>query len=126
MKYTLLSLAVLALCLAFCLFSMYTVLSACEGTMQALNDSLSAVQRQALSEAEDALARAEAIWTEKEAFFGVILRHEEVDELVTGFAELRQYAQLGDLDDYQATCARMITALRHLRDMEKPTAENIL
>ena len=126
MKYTLLSLGLLALCLVFCLFSMQTVTVTCERTSDALQASLSAVQKQALSQAEDALSEAETLWQEKAAFFGIVLRHEQIDEIVTGFAELHQYAQIGDLDDYQATCARLLTALGHLADMEKPTLENIL
>ena len=125
MKYTLLSLGIFALCLAFCLFSMATVTAVCERTADALAVSLSAVRREAFSQAEAALSQAEDCWTRSKPFFGVVLRHEEMDEIVVGFAELRQYLELHDLDDYQATCARLLTALQHLKDMEKPTAENV-
>ena len=126
MKYTLLSLGVLALCLAFSLFSMGTVTSVCDRTAERLSASLDAVRRASPAEADAAIRQAERIWAAKQPFLGTVLRHEEMDAVMTGIAELHAYLETDDLDDYQATCARLLAALRHLKDMEKPTAENIL
>ena len=39
---------------------------------------------------------------------------------------LNQYAVLADRDDFLAGCAELMSAVRHLREMELPTVENIL
>ena len=126
MKYTLLSLGVLALCLAFCLCSMAAVTTVCTRTAERLAASLSAVREKRLSEAERALLQAEESWSRGKTFFGVVLRHEEMDEVLVSLAELREYLMIGDLDDYRATCVRLLTTLGHLREMELPSISNIL
>ena len=61
-----------------------------------------------------------------ERYFGLALRHEEVDDVISRFAALNQYAVLADRDDFLAGCAELMSAVRHLREMELPTVENIL
>ena len=64
-------------------------------------------------------------WKRYERYFGLALRHEEVDDVISRFAALNQYAVLADRDDFLAGCAELMSAVRHLREMELPTVENI-
>ena len=126
MKHTLLAVGILLLCIAFSVCSAVCVIRGCEQTSDALRQSLRAVEADDLEAAADCLHQADACWHRLEPFFGVVLRHEEADEVLTSLAELEQYVQIGDLDDYRAVCARLITAIGHLREMELPTVSNIL
>lgn len=65
-------------------------------------------------------------WKRYERYFGLALSHAEVDDVISRFAALNQYALLEDRDDFLAGCAELMSAVRHLREMELPTVENIL
>ena len=126
MKHTLLAVGILLLCIAFSVCSAVCVIRGCEQTSDALRQSLRAVEAGDLESAAEFLRHADAIWDRREPFFGIVLRHEEADEVLTSLAELEQYVQIGDLDDYRAVCARLLTAIGHLREMELPKVSNIL
>ena len=59
-------------------------------------------------------------------FFGVVLAHEELDEVNIAFAELLQYAALEDKDDFLAGSARLAATIEHIREMEVPSYHNLL
>ena len=117
---------VLLLCLAFSLVSAITVRSTCEQVMGLVEHSILCARHNDPSGAAAALRAAEDAWSRREAFFGVVLRHEEMDQIFTGFSSLREYLRLQDLDDYLASAAEINSSLAHLRDMELPLLHNIL
>ena len=125
-KYILISAVIVLLCLAFCLVSSMTVRTVCGQVIGLLERSTLCARNGDLSGAAAALRSAERIWASREAFFGVALRHEEMDQIFTGFAAMREYVHLQDLDDYLASAAEMVSSLEHLRDMELPLLHNIL
>ena len=125
-KYSLIAAVIVLLCLAFCLVSAFTVRGVCERVIGLLDRSILCARNGDLSGAARALQAAEKIWSAREAFFGVVLRHEEMDQVFTGFSSMREYVRLQDLDDYLALAAEMVSSLEHLRDMELPLLHNIL
>lgn len=126
MKHALLSAGVLLLCLIFSLISMQQIMDVCGRTSQLLEQTQAAIVQEDFSAAQSTLDRAEDTWKTKEGFLGVVLSHEDVDEVLAGFSELRQYIQVRDLDDCRAVCARLITSVHHLQEMERLTVSNIL
>ena len=76
--------------------------------------------------AENTLKSAEADWDRHADFYGVVLSHAETDDILRAFSSLREYARLGDQDDFLSGCAELARTLEHLREMELPLAKNVL
>lgn len=126
MRHTMLALFILLLCLGFCLFSMLQIRAVCQKTLLLLSLAQQAGEQNDFSAAAQALARAERCWKGSERFFGLSLTHEAIDDILTRFAALSQYASLSDRDDFLAGCAELSCAISHIRQMELPSYENIL
>lgn len=126
MKQILISAGILLVCLAFSLISLFVILDVCNQTSNLLEQSLSSASAEDFQVAEQTLRQAEQAWREKENFLGIVLRHDDMDEILTVFSELKQYAQVEDLDDYRANCAKLLAAIDHVRQTEKPKLPNIL
>ena len=65
-------------------------------------------------------------WDKHELYFGTMLRHDELDEVVGSFATLQAYLACEDGDEFLSTCAQLIRRLEHICDMEQPLPANIL
>ena len=126
MRHILLSCVILLLALAFCLFSMLHVRDICRKTLDLLSSAQTAAERNDFETCRASMQDAALHWKRYERYFGLALRHEEVDDVISRFAALNQYAVLADRDDFLAGCAELMSAVRHLREMELPTVENIL
>lgn len=126
MKHLLIAAGVFALCLALGLMSVFSVRTAGAQTADQLSRALEAAQRADSEGAEMALARANATWEGSQRLLGIFLHHEQVDEIVALFAQLRAYARVQDTDDFLALCVELRARIDHLRELELPTAENIL
>ena len=126
MKQLLIALLTLALSLGFCVFACQYVRA---HTAVSLDDlRLARVQAGDgdFSAAADAILSAEQRWRANEPFYQVVLRHDEVDAVTTGFSSLYQYALAEDADDFAAVCAEMIARIQQIRRMQLPLAHNIL
>ena len=126
MRHVLLSCVILLLALAFCLFSMLHVRQICLETLDLLSAAQAAAEREDFEGCWRSMQDAARHWKRYERYFGLALSHAEVDDIVSRFAALNQYAVLEDRDDFLAGCAELMSAVRHLREMELPTLENIL
>ncbi len=69
---------------------------------------------------------AVALWEEKKGFFGMALRHNDLDEINASFCELRAYAEGANEDEFAPACAGLIARIRHISEMEKPYYYNVL
>ena len=121
MKHTLFACLLLGVTLGFCIFSSVTV----RAETQTVNDAIAA-SRNDFQSAADSLQAAKETWAAHERFFGVVLAHEELDEVNIAFAELLQYAALEDKDDFLAGTARLVATIEHIREMEVPSYHNLL
>ena len=126
MRHVLFSCLVLLLVLAFCLFSMFHIRAICQQALTLLSDAQESAQRSDFASCRRSVDAAMRHWTRYERYFGLTLTHEQIDDSIDRFAALRQYAALGDRDDFLAGCAELRSTLEHLRQMELPTYENIL
>ena len=78
---------------------------------------------------DEATAAVEAVWAqwqERRGFFGIVLRHDEADQVHTTFRQLVEYGRNGTVEEFEPTCADLIEQIRHLSDMEKPRYYNVL
>lgn len=126
MRHILLSCVILLLALAFCLFSMLHVRAICEEALDVLSLAQESAEESDFESCRVYTARAMRHWQRYERYFGLALTHEAVDDILERFAALLQYAKLEDRDDYLAGVAELQLSISHLREMEKPTLENIL
>lgn len=126
MKQLLIALIVLALTLGFCVFSCCHVRSRTADTLADLRLARVQAERGDFTAAADAVLSAQERWNANGRFYQVVLRHDAVDAVATGFASLYSYAQSGDGDDFSATCAELLCRIQRLRRMQLPALENIL
>ena len=126
MRHILLSCVILLLALSFCLFSMLHVRDICQKTLEHLSSAQEAAEQNDFDACRASMQSASQHWKRYERYFGLALTHEEVDDVVSRFAALSQYAALEDRDDFLAGCAELSFAIAHIREMELPAIENIL
>ena len=126
MKHTLFACLLLGVTLSFCIFSSVTVRAETQTVNDAIASSRNAASRNDFQSAAAALQAAKETWEKHERFFGVVLAHEELDEVNIAFAELLQYAALADKDDFLAGTARLTATIEHIREMEVPSYHNLL
>lgn len=126
MKQVLLSALLFLLCLSFCLVCLNSVRQTADRSLCLLRRSRFLASQHSFASAVSVLEQAESLWQEKEGFFGAILRHDPLDEVMVGFAALRQYLLLQDLDDFMASSSELAAAIEHLQQMERPLLQNIL
>ena len=126
MKHTLFACLLLGVMLAFCIVSSVAVRAETQAVNDAIASSRNAASRDDFESAAAALQAAKETWAAHERFFGVVLAHEELDEVNIAFAELLQYAALEDKDDFLACSARLVATIEHIREMEVPSYHNLL
>lgn len=126
MRHLLLSGLILVLALSFCLFSMLHTRTICQQALSLLSAAQQAAEAEDFSACQRTVAQAQTLWKRYERWFGLTLSHAQIDNILERFAALSQYADLSDRDDFLAGCAELSVALSHIRQMELPTAENIL
>ncbi len=125
MKFLYLGLAILILCLALCITSV-TVLDRCiDEVLLQLDAARAAAAAHDYDRASQLVAGAMAKWDSHRGFFGVILSHEETDEVGASFHRLRHYADHEVADEFAPTCAELSARVRHIAEMEKPQFANI-
>ncbi len=126
MKHILIASGILAVVLAFCIFSMCFIRSSAAKTLDALTASYEYAFEQNFPSASAALSRAEQAWKQRESYFSAVLAHDEVDQVATDLAQLREYIRVRDMDDFLATAASLMETIRHMRQVELPLSYNIL
>ena len=86
MRHILLSCVILLLALAFCLFSMLHVRDICRKTLDLLSSAQTAAERNDFETCRASMQDAALHWKRYERYFGLALRHEEVDDVISRFA----------------------------------------
>lgn len=65
-------------------------------------------------------------WNAKKFYFHAVMRHQDTDDILRTFCQVRQYIQLEEMDQYAAANADLAVQLRLLGEMESPSLENVL
>lgn len=126
MRHCILAICVLSVLLAFCVYSSISVQSACDETLEQLLAAQKQLDTGDYSAALALLSGAEDTWRRHEPFFGLVLRHDETDDVLSAFAELRQYTAAEEDSDARAALSCVMEAIRHIRSMSRATVSNIL
>ena len=126
MKYIWASILSIAVMVGLCIGSSCRVIRSIEVTMDLLEEAIDKKEHGHDHAVLDTIDKAEKSWTEQEVFFGTVLRHDEIDDVIEEFARLRSYAASEDQDDFLSNCKALIARLEHICSMEKPSFENIM
>ena len=126
MKYILTSLLIFTLLLVFCLCSAGYVTASVKQTEGLLHQAMLQHQLGDHVQAAQTVQAAAANWDSHQLYFGTVLRHDEVDDVMAEFSKLEAYAYSKDQDDFRSNCAGLLATLQHIRDMEWPYLYNIL
>lgn len=126
MKHVCLGLSILALILALCLFTAHYTSDTVQRTSALLEEAVEARRAGDEAEALRLVRAASAHWKDHEAYFGTVLRHDEIDDVIGEFARLESYARSQDQDDFYSNCAALLSELEHIEQMEWPFFHNIL
>lgn len=126
MRHIILSISLLALSLCFSIAASSAVQHACSETNALLQQAQSAARREDYAAARVYLDKADAAWAGRERFFGVVLRHEEADDVFRDFASLKAYAETQDTDEFLSVCASVMATIEHISGMTHATFHNIL
>lgn len=126
MKFILSSLLLFSLLLGLCLFSAAYVSHAVEETELLLTDAMALQQQDRYADAAAMTHWAADRWNSHQAYFGTVLRHDEVDDVIREFSRLESYADTRDTEEYLSNCAALLATLKHIREMEWPYLYNLL
>lgn len=126
MKFIIISLLLLSVMLFLCMYASSQVIQAVQTTSSLLEESIAAEENGDKEHSLQMLRAARDQWRKHETFFGTVLRHDEIDNVIEEFAKLESYASTEDQDDFRSNCAALLARLAHIGQMEKPTFENIM
>ena len=126
MKHLYIGFGILLLCLVLCWVSLFVLDRTAERTTGLLQQALELGDREYFSQAQTLTEEALDLWNAHRGFFGVILRHDEADEVNAAFEELREYVRNDCIEEFEPACARLIEQIHHIADMERPRYYNVL
>jgi len=120
------ALAILLACLILCLTVVGRLDRYTSGTAETLERAREAGASGDFGEAAERVREAFSFWDGKKGFFGMALRHSDLDSINEAFCELRAYAEGANGDEFAPACAGLIARIRHIAEMEKPYYYNVL
>ncbi len=126
MRHLYAALAILLACLILCLVVVGRLDRYTTRTAETLERAQAAGSSGDFGEAADQVREAFALWDGKKGFFGMALRHNDLDSINEAFCELRAYAEGANEDEFAPACAGLIARIRHIAEMEKPYYYNVL
>lgn len=120
MKYLYVGIAILAVILGFCLTTTFLLNRYTQQSANCLREADTLAGQGRFPEAAAKVVRARELWDGHRCLYGVILRHDEADEVTFSFHAIERYAQLADREDFEADCASLVARIDHVANMEKP------
>jgi hypothetical protein len=85
-----------------------------------------AAEEDDLEAAHAVIGQAAQQWESKRGVFGSMMRHQEADDITADFSEAEAQISCGQREEFLALCARLLSGLHHIADMEAPHFYNIL
>lgn len=123
MKQTVGATVTLVILLLFCILCVYTVGREAKTAIELTEKAFHAQEREA---AVSAVIQAEEFWRSREWFFGTVLRHDDLEDVVQLYSIIAVYAQREDWDDYYGNCAALLARLEHISVTERFRLQNIM
>ncbi len=125
MKYLWLGLALLAAVLACSLWACATLDYHTTQTIEAVYEVRACAERGDYEGALLASRKAQERWQQTEGLLGVLLKHDEADNVKFEFAELTASAEALQEDELLPHCDKLIAMLEHISEMEKAHYYNV-
>lgn len=123
MKFIVICVLLFALLTGFCCISACRVSEVIDDTSALLRAAMGLRNKEGAVYLIDAASHK---WRENAVFFGTVLRHDEIDNVIVEFARLESYAKTKDEDDFFSNCSALIAQLEHIKEMEWPLFQNIM
>lgn len=86
----------------------------------------SEAEQGAWDKAEELTRTARQKWDRRSTYLHITLRHDETDEIYTGFREVAEFIQCQEGGEYSAANARLIASLELMAEAEQLTLKNVL
>ena len=125
MKSLLFCLLLFCILVGLCVFSTIRISEIVVETERLLNQAIVFHHAGNRIDATRCVNQASFCWEQHEDLFGMLIRHDAIDEVATEFAGLKAYANSDDDDDFFSASAKLVSSLHHVRDMECPFFRNI-
>lgn len=109
-----------------CIFCCVVVHAIGQQAQQAIQLTELAQQAETAQEAVALVKQAETFWESREWFFGTVMRHDDLEDIMQLYAILKAYALREDWDDYYGNCAAVLSRLRHISITERFRLQNIM
>ena len=122
MKYLFLGLLVLALLLAFCLWSDKLLSKRLQAVISPLEQALKAAEAGDLALAEHLCKTASKRWDQSYPGLAAFLDHKSIDDLSLAFSILEAPPK----EDFLPQMRSLLTMLRGLKEADLPTLQNLL
>lgn len=126
MKYLYVGIAILALCLALCVTTTCMLTRYTKEASQMLEEAQTHAAQAQYDAATRLVSQSNKLWKRHHGFFGIILRHDEADDVNAMYQRLLAYAEEESSEEFLPTCAELIQRIHHLADMELPHYYNVL
>ncbi len=76
--------------------------------------------------ADRALRRSYALWSRRQTYLHVVVRHEEIDNAEAMYRRARAFLETQEPSEFRAEVADLKSQLRLLAEMEEPSIKNVL
>ncbi len=126
MRYLYCGVGILLVTLAFCLVSVTTLDRYGQDVMDQLEVATELGKDGQYNQALTVVEKAQAEWKSHVTLFGILLRHDEADQVVSAFDALAEYARMEIEEEFTSNCAELIAQIDHIMEMEWPYLYNIL
>jgi len=126
MRYLILPSLLLAALLVFSVFSALFITQTIDQTEAYLDQAVHHYHSRDPDKTTFCLMQTTEYWRSRQLFFGMVLKHEDVEQVSGELARLLSYADTDDSDDFLSNCAALQETLDHIREMEWPYLQNIL
>ena len=126
MKHLIVALLLLSLLSCSCIFSAYHVSRVVSDTENMLQQANAAIESNQYPQCRAYLDVALNHWEEHSQALSHLIHQNELGRVKEELAGLRATLMAGDQDDFRNSCARLISGLQHLRNMQWPGMLNFL
>lgn len=126
MKRLYIALAILVVVFAATLYNAYFLNQLTTDVTTLLDRAESRAQAEDWQSAAKLTTQANELWDSHTLYLHIFLRHNNIDEVETGFCEVWEYLQEEEHADYAAANARLIGAVSMLYEAEQFSIKNIL
>lgn len=114
---------------AVCVFSIagyFTLSKKADNALSAINEAKQAAEAESFEEMEKYAQEINEEWEKSRPIISKIIQRGDFDELVMLFSDMKTAAQNKDVDEYKTACDESSALIRHIKESERPSLNNVL